>query len=99
MPIKHKKYLKNTYLYLANGASMIVYIFLYAVCMSTLYDTQKKQKKVLFYKQEKEKLLQELILLQNSTHIKAYAKNVLHMQPLQLEKIKKIVISKGYEND
>lgn len=99
MPIKDKKSLKNTYLYLAHGASVMVYIFLYAVCMSTLYDTQKKQKKILFYQQEKEKWLQELILLQNSTHIKAYAKNVLHMQPLQLEKIKKIVLSKEQSND
>ena len=94
--MKKSKHISRTKLYITCGTVgfLISQLYIYALCMSTLYNTQKNQKKLLFYLQEKEKCGQELALLQNSTYIKTYAKNVLHMQPLSLEKIRKIVLTK-----
>jgi hypothetical protein len=94
--MKKSKPLSHTKLYIISGtiSFLISQLYIYALCMSTLYNTQKNQKKLLFYLQEKEKCGQELALLQNSTHIKTYAKNILHMQPLSLEKIRKIMLKK-----
>jgi uncharacterized membrane protein YeiB len=89
--------LSRTKLYIAFGlvSFFIIQLYIYAVYMGTLYNTQKNQKKLNFYLQEKEEQMQKLTFLQNSMHIKTYAKHVLHMQPLSLEKIRKISVKTG----
>ena len=94
--MKKNKSTSPTKLYIMAGivSFLITQLYMYALYMSTLYAMQKSQKKLFFYQEEKEKYAQELTLLQHSAHIKLYAKNVLNMRPLSLEKIKKMTLKK-----
>lgn len=89
----YKKKYQHTYRYSIVGLLSISYLFIYALCIKTLYILHKKEQKTAFYKTEIEKHNTELLLMQNNDLIKKYAQETLHMKQLNLKDIHTMRIS------
>lgn len=90
----NKKRLSNTYLYAYLGLFFVSHLFIYALCITVLYDIHKQEQKIIFYESEIQKHKKDLLLIQSNDFVKKYAEQTLNMKQLNLKEIKKIIIKK-----
>lgn len=88
----NKKKSQNTYFYGILGLLFVSYLFIHGLCITTLYDSHKKEQQLIFYATEIQKYKKELLFNQSNETIKTYAEHTLHMKELNLKEIKKIII-------
>ena len=84
-------YKKYTFLYLFIALN-ICFIFLYVYKNNSIialsFEKQKEEKYKDALKEKKNKLLQQLCLMQNKNHVKQFAQNELKMEPISLKQIR-----------